>query len=276
VNGTLETLHEFMMFDNHYGKHESSRMLIVALNERTRTLTETWEYRTGQSSRCRPAAPLSTTPRAHATRVTPHAMCVAPHSNLPLLNRPYLAVSWSSCPGAYTPVYGDNDRLPSGNLLGCFWVSDFNVSQWAEQGDADEQFEVRAIEVVRKTQLPAWRASVQGRVCETGVCADNNVGTWKMYSVERFYTAPLVHNVACEKGVLSFDTQNNFKQNNADPGTYEIVGDVAGLVASGSFAFEPHWIPASVSVDIPPKLINVTLFVTNKWGDVKYQNVTCS
>ena len=29
---------------------------------------------------------------------------------------------WDFDVGAYTAVYGDNDRLPSGNVLGTFWM----------------------------------------------------------------------------------------------------------------------------------------------------------
>ena len=57
--------------------------------------------------------------------------------------------------------YGDNDRLPSGNLLTSFWASEFDVREWARRDPGSEQFDARAQEIVRSTQLPAWRASVQ-------------------------------------------------------------------------------------------------------------------
>jgi len=77
-------------------------------------------------------------------------------------------------------VYGDNDRLPSGNLLGCFWVTDYNVTEWAKRNPGEEQFDARVVEVVRATHLPAWRASVQGHVCDEGVCdnAAQGGGVW--------------------------------------------------------------------------------------------------
>merc|ERR1711988_203561 len=80
----------------------------------------------------------------------------------------YANIVWEFKVGAYTPEYGDNDRMPTGNLLTCYWVEDFDVDQWEESGDADEQFDARVQEIVRSTKLPAWRASVQGPVWDEG------------------------------------------------------------------------------------------------------------
>ena len=74
--------------------------------------------------------------------------------------------AWEFKTGAYTPVYGDNDRLPTGNLLGSFWLNSFDVEEWSDAGDAEtrdayEQFDARAMELVRATKLRAWSASVE-------------------------------------------------------------------------------------------------------------------
>ena len=106
--------------------------------------------------------------------------------------------------GDYTPEYGDNDQLPSGNLLICCeflpvslsappprddavsadWLEQLDVQEWRRRGDADEMFDVRVEELVRDTKLPAWRADVQGPLCDVGTCEDS-FSTWKIYSVER-------------------------------------------------------------------------------------------
>ena len=193
-------------------------------------------------------------------------------------------IVWSFKLGAYAPEYGDNDRMPTGNLLTCYWVNDFDVEQWAESGDADEQFDARVQEIVRSTKLPAWRASVQGPLCEEGTCKES-FDTWKMYSVERFYDTPILWDVTCketqvcsqestytagtnatngtngttgywteqttcsEEKKLSFMTVNNFKQNNPDYGSYKMMqGEQHNekMVGVGSFNFNAHWTPTRV------------------------------
>ena len=186
-------------------------------------------------------------------------------------------VVWEYKTGAYTPEYGENDRLPSGNLLGSFWISDYNVTQWSSREFGSEQFDMRIVELVRETQLPAWRASVQGALCAKGVC-DNLAsasGTWMVYSAERFYTAPIVHGVSCSTDrTLTFSTQNNFKQNNPDPASYEVTVDNVAI-ASGTFAFQPHWMPATVTVSLPTATGDASLKVTNKWGDTGTVAISC-
>lgn len=50
---------------------------------------------------------------------------------------------------SYTPHFGDNDRLPSGNQLGVSWPKTFST---------DDQYDVRAIEVVRSSAGQQKRA----------------------------------------------------------------------------------------------------------------------
>ena len=37
--------------------------------------------------------------------------------------------------GAWTPIYGDNDKMPSGNMLGTMWVGDKDCPNWEKQDD---------------------------------------------------------------------------------------------------------------------------------------------
>ena len=106
------------------------------------------------------------------------------------------------------------------------------------------------------------------------------MGGWNFYSIERFYTAPLVYNVSCVGSALSFSTHNNFKQNNAYTGTYSVTAtngdDDDGTIASASFDFREHWratyVEASLSDSHPSAL---TLAVENQWGDTTSYDVTC-
>jgi hypothetical protein len=99
-------------------------------------------------------------------------------------------IVWEYTTGEYTPEYGENDRLPSGNLLTTFWLSKYNVTQWASRSASESQFDMRVEEVVRSTKLPAWRVSAQGAICDDGVCSEKKTGTWMAYSAERFYVRP--------------------------------------------------------------------------------------
>ena len=105
----------------------------------------------------------------------------------------------------------------------------------------------RAMEIVRSTKLRAWSVDIQGNKCDNAVCDLTQTGNWRMYSVERFYTAPVVSQVNCytsdddEELYLMFHTWNNFKQNIADPGYYELEAKDGDSVTTGNFSFAPHW-----------------------------------
>ena len=219
VNGsTGATVDVYGMFDNNYERNESSRLLVVEVDESAMVATVVFEHRTGE----------------------------------------------------YTPIFGDNDQLPSGNLLHCYWLEDLQVKMWMGRSvstAADEQFDVRVEELVRETQLPAWRADVQGPLCESGTC-DDDASSWKIYSAERFYPRPLVWDVRCNNGTLAFLTTNNFRQNNADKAYYSVKTVSGDTLTWGNFGFRPHWQPTAVSVDFGYDYRYAgVVTVRNKWDD---------
>jgi hypothetical protein len=189
-------------------------------------------------------------------------------------------MTWCHPSGTYAKIFGDNDRLPTGNLLGSFWMSNNNVSEYLSR-DAGEQFDVRAMEIVRETKLRAWSVSAQGLLCDEGVCDNSLTGEWRMYSVERFFVAPLIHTVSCASGALSFQAHNNFKQNNPDPASYEILDGDGEMVRFGTFAFRPHWAPSYIALDLGAGSALAsgasvgTIRVRNKWGDKTDETFTC-
>ena len=123
---------------------------------------------------------------------------------------------------------------------------------------------------------------------------------WNTYSVERFYTAPLVANVTCATAwgaaratsdsfttTLMFVTWDNFKQNAVREGAYRIFAagtsgadDDAGQLLQGGFNFSAHWRPSYVSVDLT-SVANATggftgmVEVWNRWGDRTSKHVEC-
>ena len=122
---------------------------------------------------------------------------------------------------------------------------------------------------------------VYGAACPDATCHNSEHPGWKMYSIERFYDAPLL--AAARKGVnqpphctvdggtLKFSTWNTYKQQNYYGGAYALTEVSSGHVAAqGSFSFAPHWratlvTDAAVSLtgETPAK---VELVVTNQRG----------
>ncbi|KAH8097815.1 hypothetical protein JL720_729 [Aureococcus anophagefferens] len=68
-------------------------------------------------------------------------------------HRSKAAVTFSKDLGAYTPHFGDNDRLPTSNQFGV---------HWPDQVDVDDQYDVRALEVVRATGDVVYELKVVG------------------------------------------------------------------------------------------------------------------
>ena len=89
----------------------------------------------------------------------------------------YPQVVWEYALGYQTMVFGDADRLPSGNVLGVAWPY--------ESDDATGvTFDMEAFEVVRETGRRAWQLRVYG-----GKTADATLwdAGWVSYSIERIY-----------------------------------------------------------------------------------------
>lgn len=203
-------------------------------------------------------------------------------------------VVWRYATGDRTTVYGDNDRLPSGNLLGASWASAVGP-----RGDDGAQYDCRAYEVERATQKRAWEVRVQGKPCgythvaesrgERARLAPNstasvtsalyeapdsaqgpsvwgsnisdwcsvqpqndfypNSETWKMYSIERFYEAPLVVNVSCAPGgsAISASVYGIGKNSFRGSARYAVRDD-GGASVSSAFKLEPFWLPTALTV----------------------------
>ena len=188
-------------------------------------------------------------------------------------------VEWEYLFDGKCPFFGDNDRLPTGNLLGCYWPE----TQYADDG---ESYDELAVEVVRDSKATAWRLEVVGAGCDgpTGSTCNRATGTgWTFYSIERFYTAPLLYAVGCTDGTVSWTCQNNFKQMNNEDGTYKISTASGGGadggdddLASGTFTFASYWQPADRSADAQLASGDYTLTIENEWGDTASVDFTCT
>ncbi|KAH8080376.1 voltage-gated potassium channel [Aureococcus anophagefferens] len=179
-------------------------------------------------------------------------------------------VTFSYFMGAYTPHFGDNDRLPTGNQLGVHWP--YYV-------ETDDEYDVRAVEVERDSGDLAWEMKVLGPKCDAAKRCDHAEVGWYAYSIERVYGAPLLWDLECSDATLSFKTVNNFKQMNEFKGYYSVAAAVTGdddaASVDGHFDFAAHWRETAVDVDVPAKTSRVQLTVTNQFGDETAAHVDC-
>ena len=173
--------------------------------------------------------------------------------------------------GTYSTVFGDNDKLPSTNMLGCWWPSStYTSSDYAN---------CKIQEIVRDTSDVAMELAVYNDVtCEDDSC-DVEEG-WLMYSVERFYTKPLVYAVACaaaddDSATLSFTTLDTHKMGSKSSASYVVEDDAGATVATGTFDFDSHWVPTAVSVDVAGLKKAGTLKITNQYTSVRSISFDC-
>ena len=163
-------------------------------------------------------------------------------------------------------IYGDCDPTPAGNVLGSYWRSAYG------NASADDQAQAGIVEVSRATREVAWELKVYGRACDRARCAMSIGGhdalrstAWMMYSVERFYDAPVLPSPGSALGaptckreaardgnatvvLLQFTVFDSFKHNSPKPGAFNLTEDGgARVAAAGTFEFEPHWRPTLVT-----------------------------
>jgi len=177
-------------------------------------------------------------------------------------------------PWGFTPIYGDCDRLPTGNILGSFWPDSLSGEK-----HQDILFETRIVEVERATKKVAWQADVYGGShCSENICAREYEG-WKVYSVERFYTEPLVYEIICTSKMLRFKTQNTFKQNNKYSGRYILKDANTGdKLSAGHLTWDEHWHATKVHIDVENLNItgtNVEIIVINQFDRVTMKYIQC-
>ena len=142
-------------------------------------------------------------------------------------------------------------------------------------------------EVVRATKQTAWELFVVGRRCTApadgsrGCVRTETGGTptgWSMYSVERFFFAPLVYGVKCESSTLALQTHAAIKESRAAPGTVAVRDAAGRTLAAVAFRWEPYWLVTSLTVALPAMYAGRAsdVVVANEWGDETRVEVTCS
>ena len=128
----------------------------------------------------------------------------------------------------------------------------------------------------------ALELTVAGPECAQAACADRSpdggVPTgWSMYSVERFFFAPLVYGVKCESSTLALQTHAAIKESRAAPGTVAVRAAAGRTLAAVAFRWEPYWLVTSLTVALPAMYAGRAseVVVANEWGDETRVEVTC-
>merc|ERR1711998_484827 len=184
-------------------------------------------------------------------------------------------LDWEYKMGYNTSIYGDADRLPTGNILGCGWPSKGRIKE--------KTFDAEIVEVTRETNEVAWRAEIWGngrRKVET-----YSPYGWIMYSVERIYTSPIISGGAsCTSGTssstntVSMVVYNNFKLSSTYAGYYSIIETSSGEeITSGSFDFTAHWRETVLDIEIGANdcVQGCEVAITNKVMDNTTTTFSC-
>ena len=172
----------------------------------------------------------------------------------------------------YSNIFGDNDRLPTGNMLACYWPS--------STMDYDNQFSAKIVEIVRETSELAFEVKVVAEAMSEPECPDDVCDIrdgFFMYSVERFYDAPLVWDASYDRktGALTFRTANTYKQSSKYDGSWAVSDADGATRASGTFTFDAYWRATRVDADAGADLDgDLTLVVTNQHGTDRSITVT--
>lgn len=203
----------------------------------------------------------------------------------------YATLEWEYVLDGYSPVYGDHDLLANGHALGVYWPNHI-------YSGSEPAYDAQAVEVDMDTKEVAWELKVNG-ICdytrEEGGCKRTELEGWTIYSIERFYTAPLVYSASCVDDVVSFTTQNNFKQMSLEDAVVSISDASDGTTyATDSFQFAQYWRATDVEVSLAADVTKVdtgsqtltkpvtdstdevVVTVTNTWGDSTSVSVKCT
>ena len=225
-------------------------------------------------------------------------------------------ITWAYETGVRSYIYGDADRLPTGNVLACYWPIELSVNM-------PEQFDAKVIEIVPDESgagedVLAWELLIIGHNCTFGhVGREDGTGCtrasvldtvpmgWSMYSVERFYMAPLAidaklvakdsngeESTLCiadgatndddvafsddDSVTVSFTAYDSFKRNLPSVGKWWLElsdGDHSEVLAHDYVEFKAHWKPTPVSFNLTTAALNKKDFQTNATWTLLIQDV---
>jgi len=180
----------------------------------------------------------------------------------------YAYTFFDSWPHGYSEVFGDNDRLPTGNMLTCWWPNALSPAK-------SLQYDVQLLEVTHAAEI-AWKLNVFGRhecLADSDDLCDRNIQVgWKVYSLEKLYARPPLYNGTLLNGTLAFTTHTQFKTSAKTTGAWRLA--LAGdTLAAAPFDWEAHFRATTVSTlvdaDVPDGA-TLGLYVTNEFETEAY------
>ena len=174
--------------------------------------------------------------------------------------------------GTYAGEYGDCDRMPTGNVLGCWWQS--------YERTPDRDYDAKVVELDRDSQEAAFEMTIYGAdVChgdDDTTCTVES--SWQMYSVERFYTKPLLYNVTCDRASssLSFTSFDTHVHSSTASATYMLYNAEGSEQDTGDFDFNAYWLATDVSVALSSVPKKGSVKVTNSKGTSVKESFSCA
>lgn len=86
-----------------------------------------------------------------------------------------------------------------------------------------------------------------------------------------------MYNATCEGDLLSFSTNNVFKQMNEYTGSYTVLETTSGTqLAAKHFDFRAHWRATDIAVELgADHASELEVWVTNQWGQTGSVSFTC-
>lgn len=184
----------------------------------------------------------------------------------------YATITWEYDIGFQSPVFGDCDRLPSGNVL---------ATAWPRNTTKDISYDARIMEVTKANEI-AWDLQIFGTECSEQVCDRSPKGTpgdgWVIYSAERFYSSAVIANATCTTVTghheadtyqeLLFTAYCPIKTVYPSNATFFVHDSSGSQIAKGAFSFSPHWRVTKTSVKIEDGYCDdATLTIKDEWGN---------
>jgi len=157
-------------------------------------------------------------------------------------------VVWRYDLGVEMGIYGDFDKLFTGNALAAYW----------NQHPATAYIDAQAfVEEITMDKEVAWSAHIYGNnTMKGGQGMEGDVmAGWRIYSAERFYERPTISHITCDDSAaknawVTFKVHNNFRENNLKPGSYSVTSSNGDHTTSGTFNFHPYWSDNDLEVSV--------------------------
>jgi len=177
-------------------------------------------------------------------------------------------VIWEYDLGLSMDIYGDFDKLFTGNALAAYWNDGRNTPDIEAQA---------FIEELTMDKQVAWSCHIFGN---NSFKDGNELGGWRVYSAERFYERPTISHIACEEedetAKVKFNVHNNFRENNLKPGNFSVTSSDGLDVTSGTFNFHPYWSDNNLEVSVAggSGCEGISIEVTNHFGQSTTKNIS--